>query len=177
MLGNIAFIGGIHGVGKSTICRQICEFLQIEYLSASDLLNWKDISDDALNKKVKDISSTQKRLINRLTNIIRKDKSYLLDGHYCLLNSSSQIETVPIETFIQINPISLNLILDDIENIILRLENRDQKAYDYEILSRMQEDELDYAEFLSKTLGINLNIGTPDDYSDLLISLRKTFLS
>jgi len=35
MLDNITFIGGIHGVGKSTICRQICDEIKLEYLSAS----------------------------------------------------------------------------------------------------------------------------------------------
>jgi adenylate kinase len=51
-MGNIAFIGGIHGVGKSTICQQICDKLNLVYLSASELIKWSDINEDVKNKKV-----------------------------------------------------------------------------------------------------------------------------
>lgn len=170
----IAFIGGIHGVGKSTICRHICSELNIEYLSASELLKWQDINEDANNKKVKDIPDTQNRLILGLTNTVKKDTSYLLDGHYCLLNSDNEVVNIPLDTFEKINPISLNLILGDISEITKRLETRDNKPYDYSLLERLQSEELTYAKQLSKKLGINLNLGTQNDYSELLLLLRNT---
>jgi len=63
MTEKIAFIGGIHGVGKSTICRQICDEIKLEYLSASELLKWKEINEDVKNKKVISRPDTQDRLI------------------------------------------------------------------------------------------------------------------
>lgn len=174
MFQEIAFIGGIHGVGKSTICRHICSELKLEYLSASELLKWNDINEDAKNKKVKDIPDTQNRLILGLTNTVQKGKKYLLDGHYCLLNSSNEVVPVPLETFEKINPISLNLILGDISEIKKRLETRDNKPYDYSLLERLQSEELTYAKKLSKKLGITLNLGTQNDYSELLLLLRNT---
>lgn len=175
MLNNITFIGGIHGVGKSTICRQICDEVKLEYLSASELIKWKDINKDAQNKKVKNIPATQDRLIIGLTNTVQKDKSYLLDGHYCLLNSENEIVNIPLDTFKSINPISLNIILGDINEINDRLEKRDNRPYDQDLLTRMQESELNYARHLSKTLGVTLTIGTPKDFSELLSSLLKIF--
>ena len=175
MLNNIAFIGGIHGVGKSTICKQICDEIKLEYLSASELLKWKEINEDFPNKKVKSIPATQDRLIVGLKNTIQKNKSYLLDGHYCLLNSQNEIVNVPIETFKQIKPVSLNLILGDVIEIKSRLEKRDNRPYDQDILERMQDNELNYAKHLSTTLGTTLNIGTQDDFADLLTSLQNTF--
>jgi adenylate kinase len=175
MLDNITFIGGIHGVGKSTICRQICEEIKLDYLSASDLLNWKDINEDVQNKKVKNIPETQDRLILGLTKHIQKHKSYILDGHYCLLNSENKIVNIPLDTFKLINPNSLNIILGDIGEIKSRLEKRDNRPYDQDLLNRMQESELNYARQLSKTLGVTLNIGTQDDFSELLTSLQKIF--
>lgn len=172
MLNNIAFIGGIHGVGKSTICRQICDEVKLIYLSASELLKWKDINEDSQNKKVKNIPTTQDRLIIGLTNTVQDNKSYLLDGHYCLLNSTNDIVNIPLETFKLINPIFLNILLGDITEIKNRLEQRDNRPYDQELLSRMQESELNYARYLSKTLGVTLNIGTQNDFSELLTSLR-----
>lgn len=173
MFNNIIFIGGIHGVGKSTICQHICRELTMEYLSASELLKWKDINEDSKNKKVKDISDTQNRLIIGLENTIQKDKFYLLDGHYCLLNSNNEISRIPVETFKQINPISFNLVLGNISEIKQRLEARDNKPYDYELLQRFQDEELAYVEYLSETFNISLNIGKNNDYLNILDSLRK----
>lgn len=177
MFNEIAFIGGIHGVGKSTICRHICRELKLVCLSASELLKWEDINEDAKNKKVKDIPDTQNRLILGLNNTVQKGKNYLLDGHYCLLNSNSEIVNVPLETFEKINPFLLNLILGDISEIKKRLEARDSKPYNYALLERLQNEELTYAKYLSKTLGITLNIGTQNDYAELLLLLRKTLIS
>jgi adenylate kinase len=175
MLYNIAFIGGIHGVGKSTICRQICDEVKLEYLSASELIKWKDINEDVQNKKVKNIPATQDRLIIGLTNTVQKNKSYLLDGHYCLLNTENEIVNIPLDTFKSINPISLNIVLGDINEIKDRLEKRDNRPYEQELLTRMQESELNYARHLSKTLGVTLTIGTQKDFSELLTSLHKIF--
>lgn len=177
MFDRIAFIGGIHGVGKSTICQHICRELNMEYLSASELLKWKDINKDAQNKEVNDIPDAQKRLILGLANTVQKGKYYLLDGHFCLLSISNEIVNVPIETFKLINPFSLNLILGDISEVKKRLEARDKKHYGYNLLLRIQNKELTYAKHLSKTLNITLNIGAQNDYSELLNSLHSFLTS
>lgn len=169
----ISFIGGIHGVGKSTICQHICRELNMEYLSASELLKWQEISKDVKNKKVENISDTQNRLILGLERTIQNGKHYLLDGHFCLLNNHNEVICVPLEIFKQINPISLNLILGDISEVKERLEKRDNKLYEYDLLEHLQNKELSYARHLSKTLGITLHIGTYNHYSEMLILLGK----
>lgn len=172
---NITFFGGIHGVGKSTICKKICNQLNINYLSASEVLNWNKLNSDLQNKKVDDIFHTQELLINGLDKYIENDKKYLLDGHYCLLNKHDQITKLPVETFKRINPISLYIIINDVAIIKSRLEARDNKAYNYDILSRMQDLEIEYATELSKELNRNLIIGKESDYNLLLNSLQSDF--
>lgn len=76
MYRNIIFVGGIHGVGKSTVCKQVGEKLGIEYLSASDVLKWRDIKADYKDKNVEDIGYTQDKLIVGLNQIIKIDKKY-----------------------------------------------------------------------------------------------------
>jgi len=172
-MNNIVFFGGIHGVGKSTICKDLCKNLDLEYLSASSLIKWEQINGGGNTKNVKDIIGAQRQLIQGLKNIVQEGKKYLLDGHYCLLNQNNQIEKVPLSTFQQINPISLNIILGDISIIQKRLQGRDNKLYKEELLQQFQEEELEYAIWLSRTLGITLNIGTQNEYLSLLKSLRS----
>ncbi|MGJ1433935.1 ATP-binding protein [Sphingobacterium spiritivorum] len=167
-------MGGIHGVGKSTICQRICRELDMEYLSASELLKWKDINEDSKNKKVEDIPYTQNRLIGALKNTVQKHKFYILDGHYCLLNKYSKIENISLDTFKQINPYLLCLILGDISEIKNRLEARDNKPYEYALLKHLQNSELTYAKSLSKMLIVPLQTGKSDDYLNILDSIRKT---
>lgn len=174
MLSNVVFIGGVHGVGKSTICQHICRELNMEYLSASELLKWKDINEDEKNKKVEDIPFTQNRLITGLKNRLQEDKSYLLDGHYCLLNKDNEVVNISLDTFKQINPITLILILGNVKEIKKQLENRDNKPYEYELLEHLQNSELTYAKFLSEVLNLPLYIGKSDDYVNILDSLYET---
>ena len=134
MFANISFIGGIHGVGKSTICKDLCGKLGIEYLSASAVLKWADLNTDAKNKKVEDISLTQNRLIAGLINTVKKENHYLLDGHYCLFDKDANVTRVPFATFEIINPVSLHLIICDVHKIKLRIEERDHRSYDIAIL-------------------------------------------
>lgn len=175
MFDNIVFIGGIHGVGKSTICQHICRELNMEYLSASDLLKWEDINDDAKNKKVKDISFTQNRLIAGLSNTIQKGHFYLLDGHYCLLNEKAEVEKISIDVFMQINPKALGLILGDIREIKTRLDLRDNRIYDYGLLEQLQNSELDYAKELSVALKVPLYIEESNDAMNISKHLSKIY--
>lgn len=173
LFSNISFIGGIHGVGKSTICKDLCSKLGIEYLSASEVLKWTDINADPRNKKVEDISLTQDRLVNGLLNTIKEDSHYLLDGHYCLFDKGGKVTRVPYSTFESINPVSLYLITGDVNTIKSRIEQRDNSTYAYELLQDMQAQEIAYAEELSIKLNVNLIVGQEKDYSGIYRKLLK----
>lgn len=173
LFSNISFVGGIHGVGKSTICRGICSQLDIQYLSASQVLKWSDMNTDERNKNVQDISLTQDRLINGLLSIVKPNKHYLLDGHYCLFDKEGKVTQVPFETFIAINPQSLHLIIGDVQIIKHRIEYRDLRTYEYDKLKEMQDQEIAYSEELSKRLNIQLSIGRQGNYSEIFSALYK----
>ncbi|MDG2432540.1 ATP-binding protein [Flavobacterium sp.] len=150
---NIIFIGGIHGVGKGTICKKITSNTTLSHVTASEMLKWNEISDSE-NKLVANIYTTQERLINGLNNLIKKDKQYLLDGHFCLLNSEGFPVRIDEGTFDKINPKAIAIVIDDIEKISKRLETRDDKIYDIKILSELQQMEIEYAKYLSKKYSV-----------------------
>jgi adenylate kinase len=168
---NIIFIGGIHGVGKGTICKEIASKTDLIHITASEILKWNEISSSD-NKLVRNISSTQERLIYGLKNLIENDKQYLLDGHFCLLNSNGTPCKIDEETFDNINLKIISIVIDDIEKIADRLEKRDNKKYDLKILNELQQMEIEYAKYLSKKYSIPYIEIKKSDHKSLLNSIK-----
>ncbi|OXA76800.1 adenylate kinase [Flavobacterium aquidurense] len=168
---NIYFIGGIHGVGKGTICKEITSRTDLIHITASEVLKWNEISLSE-NKLVKNISSTQERLIYGLENLIEEDKEYLLDGHFCLLNSSGLPIRIDEDTFDQINPKAIVIVIDDVEKIAKRLELRDSKIYSIQILNDLQEMEIEYAKYLSDKYSIPYIEIRGGNYNQLIENIR-----
>ncbi|WP_431293482.1 ATP-binding protein [Pedobacter sp. P26] len=152
MFKNIAFVGGIHGVGKSTICKKICDELNITYLSASDVLKWKAIKKNYKDKKVEDIPYTQNQLILGLKGLIKDNQYYLLDGHFCLWDKQNNISKIPKEVFQEINPLCLSVVIDEVSEIKNRLERRDNLPYVYTKLEEMQLSEIEHAKTIASHL-------------------------
>lgn len=167
MKGGIIFIGGIHGVGKGTLCKNVTSGLNVIHLTASEVLKWDDFTIESANKRVTDIQVTQDRLICNLKKIILPETTYLLDGHFCLFNNEGIIEKIPDQTFIEINPIKLVLVTENPETICRRLEKRDKKIYDVYLLKQMQEMEKEHALHISKLLSIELFEIQPDSIDKL----------
>ncbi len=164
MVDNLIFVGGIHGVGKSKICQEICSELNLEYLSASNVLKWKEINEQSNSKIVKNVNNNQNRLLDGLKNILNNEKDYVLEGHYCLLNKENKIENISSKIFQKIKPKSLFIILGELKEIKRRLKERDGRDYEIDFLDRFQKKELDHAKILSKTLNIPLYICKNDNY-------------
>jgi adenylate kinase len=152
MFKNIIFIGGIHGVGKGTICSKVKEVLEIEHLSASELLKWNEVNEDPKNKLVADIPSMQDRLIMGLRERVEPNRKYLLDGHFCLFDGKGKVEHVPFDTFSKIDPILISVLTAEPEAIVRRLTERDSKAYDLQLIRQMQEEEITYGKWVAGKL-------------------------
>lgn len=167
MKGNIIFIGGIHGVGKGTLCKNVASALNIIHITASEILKWHDFTTDPANKYVADIQLTQERLLYNLENVVQPGVKYLLDGHFCLFNNEGIIEKVPDKIFIGINPIKLVIVTDSPEAICRRLSQRDGREYDVGILKQMQEMEKEHALCISKLLNVKMFEIRPDSYAIL----------
>ncbi len=65
---DIVFVGGIHGVGKSTLCSKFNNLLGISHYSASDLIKKK-------NRELVNTSKT--RMFNILCQVIKYPTPYL----------------------------------------------------------------------------------------------------
>lgn len=148
----IVFIGGVHGVGKSTICKRICEELQLQSLSASELIKWSEVSEDPKSKLVENIPDTQRRLVRALEQ--QTPGNYLLDGHLCLFNSLSEVTRISVNTFELINPSFLSVITASVEEIRLSQSERGGEVYDVKLISEMQRCEIEHANMIAEHLRI-----------------------
>lgn len=150
---NIIFLGGIHGSGKSYFADKIIEqILRLEKLSCSEILQWKDPKQ----KEVEDVINNQDRLVINLPNLIDIDKTYLLDGHFCLLNTKGERERVPLYVFQAIDPALIILMDESPEVVCQRLKKRDKKEYDLQTIELLYEDELNCAQDIAAYLDIPL---------------------
>lgn len=165
-------MGGVHGVGKGTICREICKLTNLIHISASELLKWSELSE-SINKRVDNIQNTQERLIVGLNKVLEKNKSYLLDGHFCLFNSSGSVEKIPINTFEKIAPKLIAVVTADAALIKNRIEKRDQKTYSIDLLESMQNIEKVYAKEVSLELNIPFIEVKDGDYDSLITQITN----
>ncbi len=153
MQNQIIFVGGIHGVGKGTLCRKVTVNYNFQHLAASEVLKWSKISSTT-NKIVDDISLTQEMLIQNLEQIIKPKVNYLLDGHFTLFSKNKSIHKIEIETFKKINPISIFVLTSSPNKIVERLKRRDKVLYKMEEVRKMQTLELEHGYNISQILKI-----------------------
>lgn len=154
-ISKIVFLGGIHGVGKNTMCTLLMEqWTEIIHLTASDLIKWNEISPDVNNKEVNDVNETQNRLISALRGTIEPSKKYILDGHFCLLRPGGEISRVPFETFRAINPCAIAVMTERPSTISKRLSLRNKKDYSVELIRAFQQEEVSWAKEVASKLNI-----------------------
>lgn len=156
----IIFIGGVYGVGKSTFISSVkkkCPF--VEGLSCSTILNWKNPA----NKEVENVEDNQNRLLQNLPYFIDLDKSYLLDGHFCLLTTKETIERVPLEVFETINPDIILLLEASADTLRKRLIARDSKEYSLSFINDFLQEEKAYAYEVANVLDIPFKICSQDE--------------
>lgn len=148
---DIIFIGGIHGVGKTTFVNQIkAQRPSIVGLSCSTILSWRNPA----HKEVDDVDANQNKLLANLPHFIVNGNTYLLDGHFCLMTAQGNVARVPMEVFQTIHPKMIVVLEANSEIISQRLQVRDSKPYPIPMLDAFQQEEVSYAREVAHTLGI-----------------------
>lgn len=165
---NIIFVGGIHGVGKSSFCNKLLENSNknIVYQSCSNLLRLYKELDYRENKKVENVDENQQILLEAIEKFMNDLNLYILDGHFCLINSKNEITNVPIELFEKIKPKLIIILKINAKIIRNRLKIRDKKDYSLDFIKKFQEKEIKRARYISENLNIKLkeiDLGLPYD--------------
>lgn len=159
---NLIFFAGIHGVGKSTFCDKLKKNIGIDSFSASQLIKAAK-GDVSITKEVKDFNNNQFLLLEQLKKLSSREL-FILDGHFCLINSDKTIEKIPKEIFKQINPIEIILLEINAKEITRRLLIRDNIKYDVNMIEHMLSMEREHAIYISDELHIPIRVITDDEY-------------
>jgi adenylate kinase len=154
---HMVFVGGIHGVGKSTICSNTFDALGYECVTASSLISAYGGETDN-NKRVDHVEENQSLLLDALDKAKSKNGRLLLDGHYTLISGQGDIKPIDIEVFRAMRPNQLILIKGKPDEIAAHLEARDGKIWTESFLSNFQEAEEAHARNVAKSIGVPLRI-------------------
>ena len=170
--GKIIFVGGVHGVGKSTFASMIkSKNSQIDCLSCSDIIKW----ENSAHKEVENVGETQNKLLRNLPYFIDQDKNYILDGHFCLLTENGGIERVPIEVFETMSPLMIVVLIEEPNVICQRLNQRDSHNYSLELITEFQRKEIIYAKEVADTLGVPLEECNSTNRKNVILSVLGSF--
>lgn len=172
----ILFVGGVHGVGKSTWCSSMSVRTNVVHHSASELISRFGKINHSTNKRVVNVGKNQDVLINAVNEYLDGDHSYLLDGHFCLLNQAGDIIEVPVTTFEALSPVAIIVLFDDPNRIWTRLKERDKEKFDVGLLSMFQEAELSHSELVARKLEVPYLQANPFVDSEKIVVFAEEFL-
>ncbi len=134
----LIFLGGIHGVGKGTLCSKVFPPLGYSWDTASKLI--QDAARDVVSdKRGGNIDANQKNFLRNLAISRTQHARFVLDGHFTLINLKGKVEAVPVDVFREIKPDGLVLMTGNPAEIAHRLKARDGKDWDASFLATFQE--------------------------------------
>lgn len=152
------FVAGIYGVGKSTLCQNLSEQLQVPSFSAGDLISQINGEEYGANKVVADKSRNQRILASQVSKLLTSTPQILLAGHFCIFDSSNKVDCLPNSVFYDLDIESILLLEVATSKIIENLSSRDNKKYTNQQISDLQIAERKKAEEISNYLRCKLNL-------------------
>ena len=150
----ILFVGGVHGVGKTTLSKTLGQRLSLPHYSAGTLISERKQDLATSDKAVADVSGNQDVLVEALKSLILPERILILDGHFCLLDKEARIQRVSLETFRLLGPIAAIIVHDDPSLIQERLMERDGRQYDVDQIERFQKAEIEHALNVAERFGV-----------------------
>ncbi len=158
-MGNITFVSGIHGVGKTTYCKKLAGNLGLPHFSASDIIR-SQLSTAIISnsKNVKNAGENQDILLQGIEALNLKSKKIILDGHFVLMQNG-EVQRLPLSTYQNLGIKEIILLKDAPEKIYKRQLSRDKKSeFTIAFMDEMQKEEISYAKEVAKLLDIKLKI-------------------
>lgn len=176
MTSKLVFIGGIHGVGKSTFCEMLeAKHHNLERFSASNLIKSYKSNAYTTDKKVEEIIDNQNVLVNAFNAQKKLKDVVLLDGHFCLFDNQNNPQIIPKSVFQDLKVQLFILLTAPIDLVLRRIESRDKITYLRDKFIELQNHEIATARKISLELGKPLiELDYQDINENCALTISKT---
>lgn len=155
---SLLFVAGVHGVGKTTFCRELFDHIQARPVSASELIRRARQEPASPDKRNTDLDGNQAALLQELSKEVSRGGRIALDGHFCILNPENGIQDIPLDIYQKIRPRGILVLTESPEVIGARLTQRDGPVYPLSLIQKFQERELSAAHTMAKQLDVPVRV-------------------
>jgi len=168
------FLGGIHGVGKSSMCAEAAQRNGLTVFGASAIIRAeRQVPSVDSRTAVRDVRGNQELLIQGVRKRVPQSSGYfVLDGHFALRTLDGAIERIDPAVFVALGIDHFICVRDDPQAIAARLLDRDGAIHKVGNIAGLQSDELDHAGCVSRELKIQLDVIQAFDYKGFEACLR-----
>lgn len=160
------FLSGIHGVGKTTVGKRLEKELQIKCFTASSLIEQGAGLGMSFDKRVDDIEYNQMVLEEEIERLKKCRRNFILEGHLCVLDINGKIRKISLNTFRNMSPRGLIVLVDDVNKIAERNHGKGSLLSSKEFLRDFQQVELEYGKTIGERLRIPVQISNNDENGD-----------
>ena len=168
------FLSGIHGVGKTYFCNLVKEELGIKSYTASQLIAEKRNKNFPADKFVSDIDDNQLLLLKAVDELRQNEEEFIIDGHFCLLNTYGEITRISYNTFKILKPDAIILLTEKTDIVAERRFQRDGIRQDVCEIEKFQDTEKQYAQEISQNFKIPLQVSKGESDLKHIIDFIKT---
>lgn len=156
----IVFVGGVHGVGKSTACTEVATVLDLPVHSASAMIRAERAAPSPdQGKSVADVVTNQQWLIRGLRKRLLENAGlHILDGHFALRSSIGRVECIGLNFFDQLDIEHVVCFQDNPAAIVSRLSKRDGYRGTVGDVAELQDMEIRHAALVARHLSLSLHV-------------------
>lgn len=172
------FVGGVHGVGKSTCCEQAARALGIQHRSASAMIKSQQAEAiSTTSKAVVSPAANQRLLIQAVTTFFTTgEKMLLLDGHFTIPTTAGQVERIPVEVFKALIVSGIVVLVEKPHVIRNHRKGRDGTAPDVTAIEVAQSMELVHARTIARALACPFASFAPNDRTAFVAAIQQLLL-
>ncbi len=168
------FLGGVHGVGKSSMCSEAAQRIGLTVFGASAIIRAeRQVPSLDSRTAVRDVRGNQELLVQGVRKRVPESSGhFVLDGHFALRTLDGAIERIDPAVFVALGIDHFICIQDDPQAIVARLLDRDGAIHAVDEIADLQSEELDHAEYVSGKLTIQLDVIQAFDHKGFEACLR-----
>ncbi len=166
----VLFVGGVHGVGKSTCCGKVAQTVGCLHVTASDIIRRAHAGAIASSGKlVADVEGNQSLLVRGFLAFQHEVQgtSILLDGHFAMRDSNGDIQPVAADVFNALGIDHLVCLVDEPHAIEVRMSQRDGQAPANREIADLQNAELQNARWVASSLDLPFTLLRSGDVEGL----------